>query len=61
MSEWFKELVLKTSDSIRSRGFESHRCRPSLAGVMELVDMQDLGSCEVIREGSSPAASSSNG
>ena len=24
VSEWFKELVLKTSDSARNRGFESH-------------------------------------
>ena len=23
MSEWFKELVLKTSDTVRCRGFES--------------------------------------
>ena len=27
MSEWFKELVLKTSDSERGRGFESHLLR----------------------------------
>ena len=27
MSEWFKELVLKTSDSERDRGFESHLLR----------------------------------
>ena len=27
MSEWFKELVLKTSDSARNRGFESHPLR----------------------------------
>ena len=27
MSEWFKELVLKTSDSGRDRGFESHALR----------------------------------
>ncbi len=27
MSEWFKELVLKTSDSERDRGFESHSLR----------------------------------
>ena len=27
MSEWFKELVLKTSDSGRDRGFESHSLR----------------------------------
>ena len=27
VSEWFKELVLKTSDSERDRGFESHLLR----------------------------------
>ena len=27
VSEWFKELVLKTSDSERDRGFESHPFR----------------------------------
>ena len=27
VSEWFKELVLKTSDSARNRGFESHPLR----------------------------------
>ena len=27
VSEWFKELVLKTSDSERGRGFESHPLR----------------------------------
>ena len=27
VSEWFKELVLKTSDSERGRGFESHSLR----------------------------------
>lgn len=27
MSEWFKELVLKTSDFERGRGFESHPLR----------------------------------
>ena len=27
MSEWFKELVLKTSDPARGRGFESHSLR----------------------------------
>ena len=27
VSEWFKELVLKTSDSARGRGFESHSLR----------------------------------
>lgn len=30
VSEWFKELVLKTSDPERDRGFESHLLR--LAG-----------------------------
>ena len=32
VSEWFKELVLKTSDSERDRGFESHLLRLSQAG-----------------------------
>ena len=27
VSEWFKELVLKTSDVVRHRGFESHPLR----------------------------------
>ena len=27
MSEWFKEPVLKTGDSARGRGFESHPLR----------------------------------
>ena len=27
VSEWFKELVLKTSDTARYRGFESHLLR----------------------------------
>ena len=27
VSEWFKELVLKTGDSERGRGFESHPLR----------------------------------
>ena len=27
VSEWFKELVLKTSDVARHRGFESHPLR----------------------------------
>ena len=29
VSEWFKELVLKTSDTARYRGFESHPLRQS--------------------------------
>ena len=39
VSEWFKELVLKTSDSERDRGFESHplrhlkiKCRVNMPG-----------------------------
>ena len=32
VSEWFKELVLKTSDSERDRGFESHLLR--LKGII---------------------------
>ena len=30
VSEWFKELVLKTSDSERDRGFESHPLRHNM-------------------------------
>ena len=32
VSEWFKELVLKTSDPARDRGFESHLLRQPLSG-----------------------------
>ena len=31
VSEWFKELVLKTSDSERGRGFESHPLRHKIS------------------------------
>ena len=37
VSEWFKELVLKTSDSERGRGFESHPLR-HICGA-GLIDM----------------------
>ncbi len=37
MSEWFKELVLKTSDSARNRGFESHSLRHKNASQMFLT------------------------
>ena len=30
VSEWFKELVLKTSDLARDRGFESHPLRQNI-------------------------------
>ena len=33
VSEWFKELVLKTSDSERDRGFESHPLRHKWSGT----------------------------
>ncbi len=33
VSEWFKELVLKTSDTARYRGFESHPLRQSIQGL----------------------------
>lgn len=36
MSEWFKELVLKTSDAANVRGFESHSDRQIFAGVSRL-------------------------
>ena len=35
VSEWFKELVLKTSDSERDRGFESHLLRLFLSLIKE--------------------------
>ena len=31
VSEWFKELVLKTSDPERDRGFESHPLRQKIS------------------------------
>ena len=34
MSEWFKELVLKTSDPARDRGFESHPLRQPKINVL---------------------------
>ena len=36
MSERFKELVLKTSDSERGRGFESHLLRQEKHNIVEL-------------------------
>ena len=36
MSEWFKELVLKTSDAANVRGFESHSGRQIFAEVSRL-------------------------
>ena len=36
MSEWFKELVLKTSDPARDRGFESHPLRHYLLNGEQL-------------------------
>ena len=40
VSEWFKELVLKTSDSVRGRGFESHPLRQKRNGDYRLVIRQ---------------------
>ena len=37
MSEWFKELVLKTSDALRHRGFESHPLR-QIAWIAQSVE-----------------------
>ena len=34
VSEWFMELVLKTSDPARDRGFESHPLRQPLAFIV---------------------------
>ncbi len=35
MSERFKELVLKTSESAMTRGFESHSLRHIIKGLIE--------------------------
>ena len=41
VSEWFKELVLKTSDSERDRGFESHPLRHKISeSVCELFSLE---------------------
>ena len=41
MSEWFKELVLKTSDSARGRGFESLSLRHFSNGARRLqIDLE---------------------
>ena len=37
VSEWFKELVLKTSDPARDRGFESHPLRQHKLHIFILV------------------------
>ena len=50
VSEWFKELVLKTSDSERDRGFESHLLR-HYRGIAQLVEQRSPKPCAV---GSSP-------
>ncbi len=42
VSEWFKELVLKTSDSERDRGFESHPLR-HYRGVAQFGSASGLG------------------
>ena len=36
MSEWFKELVLKTSDPATGRGFESHSLRHMINPLKQL-------------------------
>ena len=40
VSEWFKELVLKTSDSERNRGFESHPLRQHL--ILNLLPFAEV-------------------
>ena len=42
MSERFKELVLKTSDSERDRGFESHPLRFSCNDIGQEVFIVDI-------------------
>ena len=36
--------------------YKKHQCKMEYAGMMELVDMRDLGSRAVMRWGSSPHA-----
>ena len=43
VSEWFKELVLKTSDLARDRGFESHPLRHYFFNIL-LVIMEKYSS-----------------
>ena len=45
MSEWFKELVLKTSDVARHRGFESHPLRHIWSGTQEAEEDGLLNRC----------------
>ena len=37
VSEWFKEPVLKTGDSVRGRGFESHPLRHNTVILGEVL------------------------
>ena len=46
MSEWFKELVLKTSDPARDQGFESLSLRQPNIKVMNFTYMEDYSSGE---------------
>ena len=54
MSERFKELVLKTSDSAMSRGFESHSLRhilpPKFIGSLIRSDTQEAEGAPLLRE-----------
>ena len=43
VSEWFKELVLKTSDPARDRGFESHPLRHFYYIVFAAVEKYSSG------------------
>ena len=49
MSERFKELVLKTSDSAMSRGFESHSLRQLLILGMQEFNMVLRRSTQVVK------------
>ena len=64
MSEWFMELVLKTSDAARHRGFESLSLRQRLNQIgLEKYPSGSRGSpakgvgCGKRREGSNPSFS----
>ena len=42
VSEWFKELVLKTSDTERYRGFESHLLRTFTREEQTAIDFGEV-------------------
>ena len=51
MSEWFKEPVLKTGDSERSRGFESHSLRHIFQKANEIAKKFGIWRSTQVAEG----------